>query len=178
MTPQEYCAALEAALTAMPPEERQETVRYYREFLEEAEDAERSALGSPEQLAARILQESGIVPPETAPSPHHRTAKIVALVCTSYIWLPLLATWYVLLLCALICLVVIPVSLAACLPVCLFVAVWMIPHDLLRTLLAAGMGLTCIGAATLLTPPLWTACRSVVKFTGFTTKKLWHAIVS
>lgn len=95
-----------------------------------------------------------------------------------YIWLPLLATWYVLLLCALICFVVIPVSLAACLPVCLFVTARMIHHDLLRTLLAAGMGLSCIGAAALLTPPPWTACRGVVKFTGFTTKKLWCAVVS
>lgn len=178
MTSQEYCAAPPAALTTMPPEEQQETVRYYYEFLEEAEDAERSALGSPEQLAARILQESGIVPPETAPPRYNRTAKIVALVCTCYIWLPLLATWYVLLLCALICFVVIPVSLAACLPVCLFVTARMIHHDLLWTLLAAGMGLSCIGAAALLTPLPWTACRGVVKFTGFTTKKLWCAVVS
>ena len=29
MTPQEYCAALEQALSPMPPEERQETIRYY-----------------------------------------------------------------------------------------------------------------------------------------------------
>ena len=34
MTPQVYCARLERALSLMPAAERQETIRYYLEFLE------------------------------------------------------------------------------------------------------------------------------------------------
>ena len=62
MTPQEYCAALEQALSPMPPEERQETIRYYLEFLEEASEEERAALGTPQELAAQLLRDSGIFP--------------------------------------------------------------------------------------------------------------------
>ena len=51
MTPQAYCARLEQALSSMPPAERQEIIRYYLEFLEDASEDERSALGTPEELA-------------------------------------------------------------------------------------------------------------------------------
>ena len=42
MTPQAYCARLEQALSSMPPAERQEIIRYYLEFLEDASEDERS----------------------------------------------------------------------------------------------------------------------------------------
>ena len=84
MTPQEYCAALEQALSPMPPEERQETIRYYLEFLEEASEEERAALGTPQELAAQLLRDSGIFPTQNIPPSapqiirqnrrHHRTA--------------------------------------------------------------------------------------------------------
>ena len=70
MTPQAYCARLEQALSSMPPAERQEIIRYYLEFLEDASEDERSALGTPEELAQRILRENGIFPPA------HRRRKI------------------------------------------------------------------------------------------------------
>ena len=38
MTPQAYCARLEQALSSMPPAERQEIIRYYLEFLEDASE--------------------------------------------------------------------------------------------------------------------------------------------
>ena len=46
MTPQVYCARLERALSLMPAAERQETIRYYLEFLEDASEEERAALGT------------------------------------------------------------------------------------------------------------------------------------
>lgn len=77
MTPQAYCARLEQALSSMPPAERQEIIRYYLEFLEDASEDERSALGTPEELAQRILRENGIFPPDTAAAPpKHRRRKI------------------------------------------------------------------------------------------------------
>ena len=86
MTPQEYCAALEQALSPMPPEERQETIRYYLEFLEEASEEERAALGTPQELAAQLLRDSGIFPtqniPPSAPKSSGRIGVIIALLCT------------------------------------------------------------------------------------------------
>ena len=83
MTTQEYCAALEQALSPMPPEERQETIRYYLEFLEDANESERAALGTPTELAQRILRENGLSAaapfPENPPKRKKRTAIFVAL---------------------------------------------------------------------------------------------------
>ena len=102
MTPQEYCARLERALSLMPAAERQETIRYYLEFLEDASEEERAALGTPEALAQQILRENGISPQPAVIKHSNRTAKLIVLACTFYIWLPLLVTWYSLLLTALI----------------------------------------------------------------------------
>ena len=71
MTPQAYCARLEQALSSMPPAERQEIIRYYLEFLEDASEDERSALGTPEELAQRILRRT--------PLPHRRRKILTAL---------------------------------------------------------------------------------------------------
>ena len=46
MTPQVYCARLERALSLMPAAERQETIRYYLEFLEDASEEERAQCGT------------------------------------------------------------------------------------------------------------------------------------
>ena len=102
MTPQVYCARLERALSLMPAAERQETIRYYLEFLEDASEEERAALGTPEALAQQILRENGISPQSAVIKHSNRTAKLIVLACTFYIWLPLLVTWYSLLLTALI----------------------------------------------------------------------------
>ena len=57
MTTQEYCAALEQALSPMPPEERQETIRYYLEFLEDANESERAAyIGRIRQISRAVAQ--------------------------------------------------------------------------------------------------------------------------
>lgn len=176
MTPQEYCARLEKALKPLPPEERQETIRYYLEFLEEASEAERSALGTPEQLAARILQENGTAKTAKTPRQKNKTAVIVGLICTFYIWLPLLVCWYVLLICVVICIVVIPISLAACLPLCLVMTAILLVHDIPIALLAMGMGFGCGGIAILLIPPFWIALRAVIHWIAFSTKKMWKAL--
>lgn len=87
MTPQVYCARLERALSLMPAAERQETIRYYLEFLEDASEEERAALGTPEALAQQILRENGIFPQPAVIKHSNRTAKLIVLACTFYIWL-------------------------------------------------------------------------------------------
>lgn len=180
MTPQAYCARLEQALSSMPPAERQEIIRYYLEFLEDASEDERSALGTPEELAQRILRENGIFPPDTAAAPpkknSNRIAKWIILACTCYIWIPLLTTWYSLLLTALIVLAVIPIALCAALLGGLFTFVLALFQDVPSALMQLGVGLACGGVAALVAYPIWIACKSIVKFALFTTKKMWHFV--
>lgn len=180
MTPQEYCAQLERALSPMPPEERQETIRYYLEFLEEASDEERAKLGTPETLAARILQENGISPqpqPQMPPQKKSGNAgKIIALAATFYIWLPLLLAWYIILLSAIIFIACIPISFAAILLSGILCFVLVIFYDIPTALLLLGMGVFSAGVLILLWKPLSIAACAIVKFAVFTTKKLWCAL--
>ena len=141
MTPQVYCARLERALSLMPAAERQETIRYYLEFLEDASEEERAALGTPEALAQQILRENGISPQSAVIKHSNRTAKLIVLACTFYIWLPLLVTWYSLLLTALIVLICIPVSLGATLLGGLFSFVITVFQDVPTALMLLGFGL-------------------------------------
>lgn len=180
MTPQEYCVRLERALSIMLPEERQEIIRYYLEFLEESSEEERAKLGTPEQLAARILQENGISPTQQPSMPPQKKSgnagKIIALAATFYIWLPLLLCWYILLLCALIVIVCIPISFAAVLLGGIVSFVMIMIYDIPTALLMLGMALFSVGVLILLWKPLSMAACAVVKFAVFTTKTLWYAI--
>lgn len=74
MTKHEFLQALDDALsTLVPDRERQETLRYYREYFEEA-GPEREAeliqeLGDPRELAQKIAREGGFSGGETAEAP-------------------------------------------------------------------------------------------------------------
>lgn len=59
MTRNEFLDTLRSRLSSLPAEEAETALRYYEEYLDEAEDEENaiSKLGSPEQIAARILAE-------------------------------------------------------------------------------------------------------------------------
>ena len=162
MTPQVYCARLERALSLMPAAERQETIRYYLEFLEDASEEERAALGTPEALAQQILRENGISPQPAVIKHSNRTAKLIVLACTFYIWLPLLVTWYSLLLTALIVLICIPVSLGAVLLGGLFSFVITVFQDIPTALMLLGFGLGSGGVGILVAYPIWLACKGIV----------------
>ena len=60
MTRTEFMAALRGRLSHLPPEEQDAALRYYEEYFDEAASEEEAArqLGSPEDIAARILGES------------------------------------------------------------------------------------------------------------------------
>ena len=177
MTPQVYCARLGRALSLMPAAERQETIRYYLEFLEDASEEERAALGTPEALAQQILRENGISSQPAVIKHSNRTAKLIVLACTFYIWLPLLVTWYSLLLTALIVLICIPVSLGATLLGGLFSFVITVFQDVPTALMLLGFGLGSGGVGILVAYPIWLACKGIVRFTIFTTKKMLHFVL-
>ena len=57
MTRTEFMAALRSRLSHLPAEEQDAALRYYEEYFDEADSEEEAArqLGSPEDIAARIL---------------------------------------------------------------------------------------------------------------------------
>lgn len=67
MNKYEFLARLEAALSALEPEERKEALRYYEEYFEDNTDAAQT-LGTPESIAADLLASYGIHPAST-PNP-------------------------------------------------------------------------------------------------------------
>ncbi|MCC8042847.1 MAG: DUF1700 domain-containing protein [Oscillospiraceae bacterium] len=174
MTAQEYCTALDKLLKKLPSEERQETVRYYTEYLEDASEEEKAALGTPGELAEKILRENGIEPKvKNTNNGKRKTVIITILVCTFYIWIPLLLAYYIILLCTLICVAIIPILLAFAFCLALVTAPFCFTQFLPRGLLILGGGFVSIGIGLLLLKPFWIACRSIVKFGIFTAKKLW-----
>lgn len=164
----------------MPPEERQETIRYYLEFLEEASEEERAALGTPQELAAQLLRDSGIFPtqniPPSAPKSSGRIGVIIALLCTFPIWLPLLLVWYVLLLTVLICIVTVPITFVGVLVVGIWSMLMLLSRDFPLALLSLGIGLMGGGLAVLVAYPLLIVCRTVAKFGISSSRKLWHLV--
>ena len=72
MTRTEFMAALRGRLSHLPAEEQDAALRYYEEYVDEADSEEEAArqLGSPEDIAARILGEGAqtqTAQPQTAP---------------------------------------------------------------------------------------------------------------
>lgn len=187
MTPQEYCARLEGLLYPMPPEERQEIIRYYMEFLEEADEAERLSLGSPEELAEKVLRENGIPrtptpplnpPPSPASQKGNTAGKIILLVLTSPIWFSLLIAFFAIIFSLLVCLIVIPLSLAVALPTAIAGVFLTRPTDIPYIVFNIGCGLICGGLALLLWRPVWLGVCAVCKGTVFVTKKLFQTVFS
>jgi predicted ABC-type sugar transport system permease subunit len=71
---------------------------------------------------------------------------------------------------------VIPIALCAALLGGLFTFVLALFQDVPSALMQLGMGLACGGVAALVAYPIWIACKSIVKFALFTTKKMWHFV--
>ena len=58
----------------------------------------------------------------------------------------------------------------------LFVGIAILFQDAALGLFSVGCGIFILGLCVLLALPLWKACQAVVRFTAFSTKKLWHAL--
>ena len=81
------------------------------------------------------------------------------------------------LLTALIVLICIPVSLGATLLGGLFSFVITVFQDVPTALMLLGFGLGSGGVGILVAYPIWLACKSIVRFTIFTTKKMLHFVL-
>ena len=81
------------------------------------------------------------------------------------------------LLTALIVLICIPVSLGAVLLGGLFSFVITVFQDVPTALMLLGFGLGSGGVGILVAYPIWLACKGIVRFTIFTTKKMLHFVL-
>lgn len=197
MPKEQYLTKLERALHAMPYTERSEIMRYYEEYFLEATDEELEKLGTPDALAARILAENnedtsaeniGTVVENTGSAVENTGAavenrnempaavKIILLVLTSPVWLMLLLAWYIVLLSAVVSLASIEIMLAVVFPMSITAAVMsMVCYSYLPYMLIyLGEALIGGGAALLLYRPFFTACKAILRFLVFTTKRLWR----
>lgn len=96
----EFLSELAAHLKKLPPEERERTVEYYREMLEEAmedgktEEEAVAMIGLPETVAAEVLHAAAEKAEETEKPVRKKVNgwKILCIVLLSPIWLPVLCT--------------------------------------------------------------------------------------
>lgn len=183
MTPQEYMRRLEAALGAMSTEERHEALAYYGEFLQEASEEERQNLGTPEALAARLLQENGV---QTAPTASplqtqyhfHKALWIFAIVVTFPIWFSLGIAFFSVALAVCISLLAILLGLGASALAFLAAGVILLLAwgDAGQIFLGIGGSLVCVGLLLLLWRPIWKLCGWIAKGTLWLCKAIWHLV--
>jgi uncharacterized membrane protein len=94
MKPDEFIAQLRRHLRALPPEEIDQSVAYYEEYLADAEDPSLAIaeLGSPAEVAAQILGEYVSTPaPPTAPRAKKRGLPMLWAVILGVFALPIAA---------------------------------------------------------------------------------------
>lgn len=171
---EEYLKELKKRLRSLPCKERDEIIKYYEEYLSEADETETEALGSPEALSEKLLADNNIC----KKSKRYSASRIIFLIITFPIWLPLLAAWYVILISAVICIAAVELAFAACVPSSLFSLVCLaIKYSYLPwTLIYAGIAFFAAGAAILCFKPFFFAIKAVIRFGISTTAALLNAV--
>lgn len=96
MTRDDYLAELERQLRQLPPEERENAVSYYREYLEESENLLETLdrLGSPKKVASEILANYSIRSAEERPTAKRGLSAVwivIAAIFASPVAIPLAA---------------------------------------------------------------------------------------
>ena len=179
MNREAFLSAIAVRLEGLPQADIERSLDFYREMIEDrvedgmSEEEAVAATGTPEEAAARILEEAPLrtlVAARLKPQRSLRIWEIVLLVLGSPIWLPLLLTAailvltvYILLLTALFVFFVLVFSLAvsgaACVPSFLVLAC---TGRFFQGLFLLGTGLMCAGFAVLLLKPCLLAARGTV----------------
>ncbi len=173
MTKSEFLAALQSGLAALPREDREKTLDYYREMIDDrieegmSEQEAVEAVGNAEELAAGIVAEAGSAEPEAAQEAAQTAASelrrgmgvwtIALLILGSPVWLPLLfagasvvAAVYVVMWAMVIVLYAATLSFAAgALSGVLGGVAELVSGQAVQALALAGAGLACAGFAIL-----------------------------
>ena len=128
MTIYEFLDALRELLKGMPPKEREESIAYYREMIEDriedgaTEQDAVAAVGTPEQAAEQILRDTPItklVKERVKPKRRLAAWEIVLLILGSPVWVPLLVAAIVVVLSLYVVLWSLVISLYAVMVACL-----------------------------------------------------------
>lgn len=159
MTKEEFLSQLRNRLKKLPPEEVNDALEYYEEYLEEAGPEHEletiRAWGNPRQVASQIMAQYAIKQMTEEPSVHKGISSvwmIVLAIFASPIALPLAAALAVIVLALLICLLAVLLSLSAAAVsivvsglACFVVGLFLIAQSLPTCLLFTGVGLFLSG---------------------------------
>ncbi len=185
MTKFTFLEELRQRLAVLSEEERADALQFYTEYFEDAgpenEQAVLRELGSPEEVAARILSGAGKIARRTVPTeqsgarsdsgsyrdyrPERRDSGwkiatiILLLILTSPVWLSLLVAVAATVLglalaafCILLALLLVILMLVVLCGACFGVGIWLMPRDLLNGLFVLSIGMMGIGGALILFP--------------------------
>ena len=192
MTKQEFLLRLRNGLAALPTEDIEKSVEYYREMIDDrmedglSEEEAVAAIGTPDEVARNISAESAQnsrpEQPKTQPQPKKNTSiglKILAIlliILGSPVWFPLLMAAVIVILAIIISLIAIIVSLYAVvlsLGICAIGLLAMaITGSFAKGILFLGAALICAG----LTVISFFAVNFIVKFIIFVCKKLFQGL--
>lgn len=182
MNKETFLARLTEALSAMDAAERERTVQYYREILEDRMEeglSEREAVAEMEpveEIAARLLSDQ-------APAPRKKRARwtVVLLAAGSPVWLPLLLALGIVVLCLLIAAWAVVLSLCAvttALSLCLIAGIGCLFLLLsggypLTGVFLLGAGLLCAALGTALFFPIPALSKLLLRGTLWPFHALW-----
>ncbi|MDR0915975.1 MAG: DUF1700 domain-containing protein [Oscillospiraceae bacterium] len=159
MTANEYLSQLQHALRVLPEDEQRAALEYYEEYLSDAGDDGVSSLGTPHDVAGRIIAEYAAKPDdESGKKRSLRTAWIViGAVFASPIALPIAIAIAAVAFAVVISLVAVFVSLgvsavalAASGVACIVVGLWVVLQSPAVTLFVVGGGMVALGIGLLL----------------------------
>lgn len=188
MTKREFLRSLSRALSLLKFSERQRTIAYYSEMIDDAIDAGESEeeviarLGSPDEIAAQILSEAasrGELKKKVNP------LSAILMVLGSPVWLPLLlaavivvgsivfviyvVAWALIIVAFAVVFALVAAGIAGCIG--LFA---MMARNAAGAFFIFGAGLVCSGLAMFLIIPLWTASKQIVHGTAQVCSGIWH----
>lgn len=174
MNKKEFLSRLSKALSALSRQDRDKTLDFYREMIDDrleeglSEEAAIAMIGTPRDVAAQVLSEL-----PSKPRKKVNWFVIVLLILGFPLWFPLLLTAAILLLTVLIVLFAVELTFAVCgiagvLGGLVLLTLWK-PYAALAMI---GPGLVCLGLAI----PLWFLCILTAKAIWRLTKKTCRSI--
>ncbi|MBQ9647551.1 MAG: DUF1700 domain-containing protein [Oscillospiraceae bacterium] len=183
MNKEAFLLALYDELSGLPVEDKERSVAYYREMIDDrveeglSEEEAVAALGPMDEIVREIVGEmplSAIVRNRVAPQRSLRAWEIALLVLGSPLWLPLALTAFILLLAVYIVIWAAIVSLFAALITLAAGGVVLVAHGVVNSgaigvwgmLMALGMGVALLGATLLLWSPATALVKALARLTG------------
>lgn len=186
MTKNEFLGELKKALSKLKREEREKSVAYYRELLEDRVEeglSEEAAVEQMEQISVIAERILGDAQERDALKPARSPWAIVLLVIGSPLWIPILAliaalllsmyaiAWAVILICFAVLAVLAVGGISGCI---LFIP--LLGQNVHTAFVVLGAGFVLIALVLFLCLPVWTLAKWMVRATSRTGAKIWRKI--